>query len=146
MEKSNNDLETIATVTYKADFDKVRPDVEDYHSAQRDSIAVLRPDLSYGMGADLPHMRYMRVQTMRVKPGHIRDFEEGRKIVNAAHEKAKIDEHMIVYQVVGGAQGGTYMIFIPWNSLAGLQTIPHGKAYDVAMGDDRRDKSRKDRE
>lgn len=140
MERSNKDLDTIATVTHKADFDKIRPPGDDYHVAQRDSIAVLREDLSYGAPMDIAQMRYMRVQTMRVKSGHQREFENGRKMVKAAHEKARIDENMAVYQVVGGAQSGTYIVLIPWKSLDGLGTIPHGKAYQDAMGENNFDK------
>ena len=144
LEKSGKDLDTISNVTYKSDFDKIRPEGDDdYHTSQRDSIAVFRNDLSYNAGADMPRMRYMRVQTVRVKPGHIRHFEEARRIVKAAHEKAKIDENMAIYQVVGGAQSGTYLIFIPWDSLNRAATIPHGKAYQDALGDDRRDKVEK---
>lgn len=143
LEKSNKDLETLSTVTYKADFEKVRPEGDDYHSSQRDMIAVLRNDLSYNGGADMPRMRYMRVQTVRVKPGHSREFEESRRMTKAAHEKARIDENMAVYQVVGGAQSGTYLIFIPWDSLTRAETIPHGKSYQDALGEDRRDKIEK---
>jgi hypothetical protein len=143
MEKSNKELETIATVTFKADFDMVRPPGEDYHSLQRDTVAILRDDLSYNTGADISRMRYMRVQTIRVKPGHAREYEESRKMTKAAHEKVKMDEHMAVFQVVGGAQSGTYLVVIPWASLDGMATIPHGKAYMDALGDDRRDKIEK---
>lgn len=140
LEKSVSDLDTIATVTHKADFDKVRPPGEDYHSSQRDSIAVLREDLSYRPAADIAKMRFMRMQTVRVKPGHVRDFENGRKMIKAAHEKANVDENMAVYQLVGGAQAGTYVMFIPWKSLDGLGTIPHGKVYMDAMGENNWDK------
>ncbi len=143
MEKSNKDLDTISNVTFKSDFDKVRPPGEDYHSSQRDAIAVFREDLSYNPGVDIAKMRYMRIQTIRVKPGHGREFEEGRKIVNAAHVKAKIDEHMAVYQIMGGAQNGTYLVIIPWASLDGMATIPHGKNYWDAMGDNNREKTEK---
>jgi len=142
MERSNKDLDALG-ITYKADFDRNRHDGEDYHASQRDSIAVFRPDLSYNPGADISKMRYMRIQTVRVKPGHSREFEEGRKIVNAAHVKAKIDEHMAVYQIMGGAQNGTYLIIIPWASLDGMATIPHGKDYWDAMGDENRQKTEK---
>lgn len=140
LEKSIKDLETIATVSHKADFDKVRPPGDDYHSSQRDSIAVLREDLSYRPSADIAQMRFMRVQTVRVKAGHVRDFENGRKMIKAAHEKANVDENMAVFQVVGGAQAGTYLVFIPWKTLDGLGTIPHGKVYRDAMGDSNWDK------
>jgi hypothetical protein len=140
LEKSNAYLDSLGT-TYKADFDRNAHEGEDYHSSQRDSLAVLREDLSYNIGAvDLPHMRYMRMQTVRVKPGHQKDFEEARKIVKAAHEKAKVDEHMAVFQLVGGAQSGTYLVVIPWKSLDGAATLPHGKSYRDALGDSNSDK------
>ena len=143
LEKSNMDLDKIANVTYKADFDKIRPPGDDYHVSQRDSVAVFRPDLSYNAGADLPKMRYMRIQTIRVKPGHVREFEESRRILNAAHAKAKIDEHMAVFAMAGGAQAGTYLVIIPWESLDGMATLPHGKNYWDAMGEGNRDKLEK---
>jgi len=143
MEKSNALLDTMANVTYKADFDRVRPPGDDYHSSQRDVIAVLREDMSYNMNTDIRKMRYMRVQTIRVKPGHSREWEDSRRMTRAAHEKAKVDETMAVYQVAGGAQGGTYIVIIPWASLEGIGTIPHGKSYMDALGDDRRDKIEK---
>jgi hypothetical protein len=135
-EKAQKDLDKIGE-TYKADFDRTRHSGEDYHSAQRDMLCRLRGDLSYNLSApDITKMRFIRVETIRVKPGHIQEFEEQRKIVNAAHVKAKVDEHMAVYQVVGGAQAGTFIVLIPWRSLDDSNLLPHGKAYQDALGDD----------
>ena len=64
-------------------------------------------------------------------------------MTRAAHEKAKVDETMAVYQLAGGGQSGTYLVMIPWASLDGIATIPHGKSYMEALGDDRRDKIEK---
>lgn len=136
--KAQQDLDRIGE-TYKADFDRNRHTGEDYHSAQRDMVARLRPDLSYNGGSvDIARCRFMRVETIRVRPGHASEFEEGRMIMKAAHEKAKVDENMAVYQVMGGAQSGTYIVLIPWKSLAeadGAQPPPHGKAYQEALGE-----------
>ena len=135
-EKAQKDLDKIGE-TYKADFDRTRHVGEDYHSAQRDMLCRLRADLSYNIPApDIWKARYMRVETIRVKPGHTQEFEEQRKIVNAAHVKAKVDEHMAVYQVVGGAQAGTFIVIIPWRSMDDSNLLPHGKAYQDALGDD----------
>lgn len=135
-EKAQKDLDKIAE-TYKADFDRIRHSGEDYHSAQRDMLCRLREDLSYNIPApDIAKRRYMRVETIRVKPGHVQDFEEQRKIINAAHVKARVDEHMAVYQVVGGAQAGTFIVVIPWSSLDDSNLLPHGKAYQDALGED----------
>lgn len=136
LEKSNSDLDQMASGPYKADFDKIQNRGDDYHSAQRDSIAVLREDLSYGPVADIPRMRFMRFETVRVKPGQARSWEEGRKIMKAAHEKANINESVAVYQIVGGMQAGTYLVLIPWKALDGLGTLPHGKDYQEALGED----------
>ena len=135
--KAQQDLDKIGE-KYKADFDRTRHTGEDYHSAQRDMTARLRADLSYNAGADIARSRFLRVETIRVRPGHAGEFEEARKIMSAAHEKAKVDEHMAVYQVTGGAQAGTYIVLIPWKSLAEADAPsppPHGKAYQDAMGE-----------
>lgn len=142
IEKATSDLDRIAGVSHKADFDRIAAmnSGEDLHTSQRDAIAVLRSDLSYNPNVDITKMRFVRTEVIRVKPGTGRDWEEGRKILKAAHEKAKIDEHMLVYQVVGGMQNGTFLVFIPWKSLDGLGTLPHNKDYWDAMGDDNRKK------
>lgn len=135
--KAQQDLDKIGE-TYKADFDRTRHKGEDYHTAQRDMLARLRPDLSYNGAADMAHSRFMRVETIRVRPGHVNEFEEARRIMTAAHVKAKVDENMAVYQVMGGTQAGTYIVLIPWKSLAeadGVQPQPHGKAYQDALGE-----------
>lgn len=135
--KAQQDLDKIAE-TYKADFDRTRHKGDDYHSAQRDMLARLRPDLSYNGGADMAHSRFMRVEIIRVRPGHVSEFEEARRIMSAAHMKAKVDENMAVYQVIGGTQAGTFIVLIPWKTLAeadGVQPPPHGKAYQDALGE-----------
>lgn len=135
--KAQQDLDKIDE-TYKADFDRTRHKGEDYHTAQRDMLARLRPDLSYNGAADMGHSRFMRVETIRVRPGHVTEFEEARRIMSAAHVKAKVDEHVAVYQVMGGTQAGTYIVLIPWKSLAeadDVQPPPHGKAYQEALGE-----------
>ena len=135
-EKAQKDLDNIGE-TYKADFDRTRHVGEDYHSAQRDMLCRLRADLSYNLPAgDRAKMRFMRLETIRVKPGHIPEFEEQRKIISAAHVKAKVDEHMAVYQVVGGAQAGTFVVLVPWTSMDDSGLLPHGKSYQDALGDD----------
>lgn len=139
LEKSYEDLDKIGT-TMKADFDRIANPGDDYHSSQRDSIAVYRPDLSYNPTARIPDMRYFRWQVIRTKPGKDAEFEESQRMLKAAHEKAKIDESMYIYKMAGGGMIDVYVRIIPWKSLEGMGTIPHGKAYWEAMGDDNRKK------
>jgi hypothetical protein len=98
------------------------------------------PDLSYRPDFKLADVRFFVVDTVRVKPGHGKEFSDIRKAVNAAHEKANMDEHMIVYYAGMGAAGGTYFIFEPMKSVADFDEVDklHGddSAYRKALGDD----------
>ena len=98
------------------------------------------PELSYRPDFKLSDTRYFMVDTVRVKPGHGKEFSEIRKAVNAAHEKANMDEHMIVYYANLGASGGTYFIFEPMKSISDFDEVDKwhddNSAYRKALGDD----------
>ena len=113
-------------------------------SGMRTLITTYREDLSYRPGTSLPQMRYMSVTTYRVRAGHDSEFVALRKIVNAAHEKANIDEHWATYQVVSGAPAGTYLLFLPMKSMAQLDVAQeiHGKPYQDALGEENQRKVR----
>jgi hypothetical protein len=76
LERSGRDLDQVA-VTYQADFDRISVNNkgEDLHVSQRDSIAMLRPDLSYNPNVDITKMRFVRVEMIRLKPGTNRKWE-----------------------------------------------------------------------
>ena len=93
------------------------------------------PEIDYGGAWDVAKMRYVWVTMIRVKPGYGRDFVEARKFVREAHEKAKVDEKWVFYEVVSGAPGGTYLMFSPMASMAEGDTDPHDKAYQEAVGE-----------
>jgi hypothetical protein len=84
----------------------------------RSLVAVLREDLSAGGPVDMAKMRYFRLLTFRVRPGHESDFQDAVKIVKGAYEKAKIDLPWAVYQISGGMPGPTFMIFLPMKSMS----------------------------
>jgi hypothetical protein len=63
-------------------------------------------------------MRYFRIITFRVRPGHDSDFTDSVKIVKAAYEKAKVDLPWAVYQISGGMPGPTFLIILPMKSMA----------------------------
>lgn len=98
------------------------------------------PEMSYRPDFKLGEYRYFMVDMVRVKPGHGREYSDLRKAVNAAHEKADMDEHMVVYYAALGAAGGTYFIFEPVKSVADLDEVDklHGddSAYRKALGED----------
>lgn len=102
----------------------------------RGIIASFDEELSYRPAVNLAQIRYFWVETFRIRPGHYAEFAEYRRIINAAHEKANIDEHWAVYYVDAGLPQGTVLIFHPMKSLKEVDQAPgmHGKAYADALG------------
>lgn len=100
--------------------------------------AVLNEGLGYRADWDTAKMRYYAVTLVRLQPGYGRDYEQVRKLVNAAHDKAKVDERWSVYEVITGAPDDTYIFFSPLASLAEWDKYDamHGKEYQDALGDD----------
>ena len=113
------------------------------HATQRTLIAAYRPDLSYRpLGADgVGKSRYFTVTTVRIKAGRANDYEEYTKQYNRARDKANLDEHTAVYQVITGASSGTFISFGAARSLAEWDDFTRkmqarNKAIDDALGGD----------
>jgi hypothetical protein len=81
-------------------------------------------------------MRYVSVTRTTVRPGHAPEFEEVRKMVKAAHEKAGLTDSYAIYEVTAGAQGSTFYQFVARKTLAELDSgaTIHGPAYTAALG------------
>jgi hypothetical protein len=108
-------------------------------TASHTMTATLRSDLSYLKDHPLKGLRYFVMYTVRVRPGHEDEFVEARKRARAAHEQASLADGFSVYQVNSGAPAGTFIFFVPMNSLAEMDefvTIHNGKAYQDALGED----------
>jgi hypothetical protein len=130
--------------TLKTELEKLSERDGELLSGMRTLITTYRDDLSYRPNVTLSQMRYMTVTTARVRPGHDSDFVALRKIVTAAHEKANMDEHWAMYQVVSGAPAGTYLLFLPMKSMAQMDAYAeiHGKPYQDALGEENQKKVR----
>lgn len=94
----------------------VQGDAE-FLSGSRSIVAAYREDLSYTLPVELPRMRYFRVVTFRVRPGHDSDFMEATKVVRAGYEKANIEGGFATYQIVSGMPTPTYLVLVPMKSL-----------------------------
>jgi hypothetical protein len=134
--------ETIAAnAAFKADLDRLDREEVDQHASQRTAYYVYRPELSYHprSGEETAKSRFMSVNTTRIKAGRAPDYVEYIKSLNAAREKAGVDVHTAVYQVVTGAATGTFLSF---TSMRGLSDIDDArqkadqsqKALDEALG------------
>jgi hypothetical protein len=107
--------------------------------------AMYKPALSYdGTPLSIADKRYFRVAMVHVKPGHDEDFKELRTMIKDAHQKAKMTDNYHVFQVVAGAPGGTYLIFVPMKSMKEADEFDtmHDKMYETAMDQDGQKKMR----
>ena len=96
-----------------------------------------REDLSNTPNVDLSKMRYFRIITFRIRPGHENDFMSAVKIVKDAYRKANISLPWAVFQVTAGMPGPTFTVWIPMTSLAELDaTMKASKAIQDAEGED----------
>jgi hypothetical protein len=137
VEKANMALD--ANKAVQAEIDRVGAADGELLSSVRSTYLFYNKDLSYRPNFNVGDYKYFMVDTYRLKLGHGEKFAELRKAVNAAHEKANLDEHMLVYNVGLGAPGGTVLVFQPVKSLKefdeSAKTHGNGSAYYEAVGD-----------
>jgi hypothetical protein len=114
----------------------------DFLTESKEAVFTYQEELSYQPDAPVAGTRGFMVASISVKPGHGKHFEDIRKMIRAAHEKANLSDHYAVYHCVAGASSGLYLIFIPIKSLADADQFPaiHGKAYQDALGEDGQNK------
>ena len=108
----------------------------EYLADARGMILRQRVDLSYGPPINLGAMRYMTVTRTTVRPGHVPEFEENRKLVKAAHEAAHLSDGYSIWEATSGAPAGTFYMMVARKSLAELDSgsVIHNAAYIAALG------------
>jgi hypothetical protein len=128
-----------ATGMMRAKIDRLDKEGPVLHNAMRDMVAIYRPELSFNPGVNIAQMRYFSVTTTRVKPGYDAQYADYlQKILNVARQNAKVTNlHVAVFQVISGAQAGTYITFRPMKSLAELDD-PIARKVRAGMSDDMR--------
>jgi len=134
--------ETIAAnAAFKADLERLDREEVDQHASQKTAYYTLRSDLSFhpGSAEQFARSRFVSIGTTRIKPGRVPDYVDYIKGLNAAREKAGIDAHIVVYQVISGAPNGTFLSFTSMRSLAEIDDARQKmeqsqKALDDAVG------------
>jgi hypothetical protein len=143
IEKINQDTDkkmAAVNASMQAQVDRLNKEAPDLHSAMRDMLAVYRPEMSFNPGVNISQMRYFSVTTIRIRPGHDAQYlDYVQKIVNVAREKAKVNLHLAVFQIVSGAPMGTYVAFRPMKSLSELDEAVAVKVRAAMSDDQRRD-------
>jgi hypothetical protein len=133
-----------ANVPLTAEVDRLWAQDGEMLSKTSSMLTVFHEDLSYRADWDVAKMRYYVVTVVRLQPGYGHDYEQVRKMITAAHEKAKVDERWAAFEVITGAQDDTYVFLSPIASLAEWDKYEamHGKEYQEAMGEDGRSRLR----
>jgi hypothetical protein len=128
----------------KAENDRLDAQSADMRTSSRTAWFVHRPALSYHapkMG-DVAKSRLVRVTTYRIKPGHVPDWNDYVKTLNAAREKAGVSwMSSAAYESQVGAAGGTFLSFQFSRGMAELDELvakadERQKAIDAALGGD----------
>ena len=106
----------------------------------RRMLAIYRADLSYRgdqFALNMPKTRYMSVVLVRLLPARDGQFAEAVRLVKGAYEKSGSDQPLVIYQVISGAPGPSYLFFAPMVSLKAMDDAPaRGKAMREALGED----------
>jgi hypothetical protein len=106
-------------------------------TGERGMIAVLQKDASYLPGqSNLAKARFVQINTVRVRPGHVADFTEMRKLLNAAFEKSGNKQRRAVYSVSSGSPAGTYLILGVMDSLKAMDPPASAMSMANAFGAD----------
>ena len=108
----------------------------DYVSEGRTMVATLNEKWSWKPNMSIAEMRYFELETIRMRPGHDKEWDELIALYQGAATKMNLDEHDIFYEVHYGAPAGTVLIFTPRKSLGELDAaLGTGKAFQDALGE-----------
>ena len=126
---------------FKTEYDRLSEGDAQFLSGGRSIVAAFREDLSTPVPVVLPKMRYFRVITFRVRPGHDSDFTDAAKMIRAGYEKANVQLSWATYQIVSGMQTPAFMVFIPMKSLDEIDAgLANSKKLADAQGEENQKK------
>jgi hypothetical protein len=112
-------------------------DVQDgeLRSGERGMIATYQKDMSYlPVPSNLAKARYVNINVVRIRPGHVPDFAEMRTLLNAAFEKSESKQRRVVYSVSSGMPAGTYLILSAMDSLKAMDPPAGAMSMAEAFG------------
>jgi len=107
-----------ANAALTAELRRLNAGESEYLADTRQIYAEYVPELSYRAKVDLSKMRYMDIQTFRVRSGHDADFAKIAGMFVDAYTKGNIDAPWAIYRVATGVAGPTYYVMSPIRSLS----------------------------
>ena len=108
----------------------------DMLSATETSMWVQREDLSLNSGYRVG-ARLEEITQFRIKPGHMKEWEDLVKLVMEGYKKGIPDAHWGMYQEAYGSPGGGFLVIITMKSASEIDTnFADGKKFADAMGEE----------
>lgn len=99
------------------------------------AVLTYSEELSFHPRPDFSHARYYEITVFRVRLGHDKEWHELTKMYKDALEKAGMEEHWGMYQMMYGGEGGTYLGLTHRDSLAEIdKSMANGKKFVEAAG------------
>lgn len=108
----------------------------DLLSATDSSVWLQRDDLSLNPGFRAgAHLEEISLFTVR--PGHIKEWEELVKLVNAGYKKSVPEAHWGAYEEAYGSPGGGFLFITSMKSASDIDAeFASGKQFEQAVGED----------
>lgn len=120
----------------KAQLDKINVQDAEYVSSATTMIATYNEKWSYRPNVTLADKHLLEVETIQLRPGHDKDWEDLVNLFLATAPKANVTESDVFYEVRYGAPAGTVLIFVPRKSGEDLDAaMGTGKAFEDALGE-----------
>lgn len=131
-----NDNKMIAkSASISADLDRESVADGELLDGLDQAIFAYDEEMSFNPRPDLSHARYYQITSFHVRPGHSREWHQLVKMYKDACEKADIGAHWGMYEVVFGADGGTFLALTHRDSIAELDKgMADNKKMMEAMG------------
>jgi hypothetical protein len=131
-EKDNKMVDTPAM---SAEFDRALMADGELLESTDSGVFAYNEELSYHPRPDLSHARYYEISVFHVRPGHRKEWYEVTKMYKDACEKAQNGDHWGMYEVMYGADGGTFISLTHRDSLSEIDTTIAGqKKFMDAIG------------
>jgi hypothetical protein len=133
-EKSHEFYESHAAL--KAQIDKLQQQDADYISDATTMIAVYNDKWSYRPNESLVDKPFIEVETIELRPGHGKEWEDLINLFLETAPKANMTQSDVFYEVRYGARTDTVLIFVPRKSVSDLDEIMGtDKAFEEALGE-----------
>jgi hypothetical protein len=123
---SQQDLDRVAAIyaqnaELNAAMARIAESKKDIVTPPENTVVKHREDLSRDFGVDFPHARVLTITVIRVRDGHLGDFEERQKLINRAagnrdSESAVARPVGLVYQGASADAAQTFFVILPQNN------------------------------